>query len=146
MCETFKQYHYVESTLYRMCICSACVCKYEFLCMCTFLVALLPLSLTSVPSSSSSSRRPYGSHSVRHFAQRGVHGAGGGPSLRRWAQPVNAGEVPNELVEQAAAVLQGKSRDVIIRELQRTVSADSISSHKPLMRTYVHTQYLPMPM
>ena len=103
---------------------------------------------------SSSSRRPYGSHSMRHFLHRGGHGAGGGPGLRRWAQPVNAGEVPNELVEQAAAVLQGKSRDVIIRELQKTVSADSISNHKPLMHacvhtyihTYIHSTYIPMPM
>ena len=126
--------------------CAYVVRAYVSMNSCVCVPFLLPLSLTSVPSSSSSSRRPYGSHSVRHFAQRGVHGAGGGPSLRRWAQPVNAGEVPNELVEQAAAVLQGKSRDVIIRELQRTVSADSISNHKPLMRTYVHTQCLPMPM
>ena len=40
---------------------------------------------------------------------------------------MNAGEVPNELIEQAVAVLQGKSRDVIIRELQRTVSGDELS-------------------
>ena len=43
-------------------------------------------------------------------------------------------------------MLQGKSRDVIIRKLQRTVSADSISNHKPLMHacvhTYIHSTYL----
>lgn len=66
---------------------------------------------------------------MRHFLHRGGHGAGGGPALRRWAQPVNAGEVPNELIEQAAAVLQGKSRDVIIRELQRTVSTGPAHQH-----------------
>ena len=91
-----------------------------FLCSCV----LPDLLILSLPLPSSLHRRPYGSHSMRHFLHRGGHGAGGGPVLRRWSQPVNAGEVPNELIEQAAAVLQGKSRDVIIRELQRTVSAD----------------------
>ena len=33
-------------------------------------------------------------------------------------------EIPEELIEEAMAVLQGKSRDVVIRELQRTVSAN----------------------
>lgn len=90
-----------------------------------------------------SCRRPYGSHSMRHFLHRGGHGAGGGPALRRWAQPVNAGEVPNELIEQAAAVLQGKSRDVIIRELQRTVSTGptSILSDHSGVHTYTQNRH-----
>ncbi len=35
---------------------------------------------------------------------------------------VPAAEVPEDLIEEAMAVLQGKTRDVVIRELQRTVS------------------------
>lgn len=35
---------------------------------------------------------------------------------------IPASEVPEELIEEAMAVLQGKSRDVVIRELQKTVS------------------------
>ena len=36
--------------------------------------------------------------------------------------PIPSSLVPNELVDQCMAVLQGKSRSLIIRELQRTVS------------------------
>ena len=35
---------------------------------------------------------------------------------------IPASDVPEELVEEAMAVLQGKSREVVVRELQRTVS------------------------
>ena len=58
---------------------------------------------------------------MRHFFNRGGHG-GGSAVFRRWSQPISPSEIPDELVEQAMAVLQGKSRDVIIKELQRTVS------------------------
>ena len=37
--------------------------------------------------------------------------------------PIPSSLVPNELVDQCLAVLQGKSRSLIIRELQRTVSS-----------------------
>lgn len=42
--------------------------------------------------------------------------------LARVPNLIPAGEVPEDLIEEAMAVLQGKSRDVVIRELQRTVS------------------------
>ena len=41
--------------------------------------------------------------------------------VARWPI-VPASEVPDDLVDQAMAVLQGKSREAVIRELQRTVS------------------------
>ena len=41
--------------------------------------------------------------------------------LARVPSFVPAAEVPEDLVEEAMAVLQGKSREVVIRELQRTV-------------------------
>lgn len=129
-----------------------------FLCSCVLPEFPILSPFTLLPSFLH--RRPYGSHSMRHFLHRGGHGAGGGAVLRRWSQPVNAGEVPNELIEQAAAVLQGKSRDVIIRELQRTVSADAAicpvtttttmpsSAHMTYVPTYGHTYirtYLQVP-
>ena len=40
--------------------------------------------------------------------------------IARWPI-VPASEVPDDLVDQAMAVLQGKSREAVIRELQRTV-------------------------
>lgn len=36
--------------------------------------------------------------------------------------PLPSSLVPNELVDQCLSVLQGKSRSLIVRELQRTVS------------------------
>ena len=41
---------------------------------------------------------------------------------------VPASEVPDDLVDQAMAVLQGKSREAVIRELQRTVSKTRAAS------------------
>lgn len=41
--------------------------------------------------------------------------------IARWPI-IPASEVPDELVDQAMSVLQDKSRDMVIRELQRTVS------------------------
>lgn len=40
--------------------------------------------------------------------------------MARWPV-IPASEVPDDLVDQAMAVLQGKSREVVIRELQKTV-------------------------
>ena len=60
-----------------------------------------------------------------NFARRGriwLRRRGMGRSLvARWPI-VPASEVPDDLVDQAMAVLQGKSREAVIRELQRTVS------------------------
>ena len=66
------------------------------------------------------------SFNVGNFARRGriwLRRRGMGRSLiaTRWPV-VPASEVPDDLVEQAMAVLQGKSREAVIRELQRTVS------------------------
>ena len=46
---------------------------------------------------------------------------GGHGIVARWPM-IPAADVPDELVDQAMAVLQGKSREMVIRELQRTVS------------------------
>ena len=63
--------------------------------------------------------------SMGNFARRGriwLRRRGMGRSLvARWPI-VPASEVPDDLVDQAMAVLQGKSREAVIRELQRTVS------------------------
>ena len=45
--------------------------------------------------------------------------------VARWPI-VPASEVPDDLVDQAMAVLQGKSREAVIRELQRTVSCGGL--------------------
>lgn len=47
---------------------------------------------------------------------------------------VPASEVPDDLVDQAMAVLQGKSREAVIRELQRTVRRNTTSL---LLCTYI---------
>ena len=49
-----------------------------------------------------------------------------GRTLLSRAPVVPVSEIPEELIEEAMAVLQGKSRDVVIRELQRTVSMDRL--------------------
>lgn len=45
-----------------------------------------------------------------------------GRTLLSRAPVVPASEIPEELIEEALSVLQGKSREVVVRELQRTVS------------------------
>ncbi len=45
---------------------------------------------------------------------------GGHGIVARWPV-IPAGDVPDELVDQAMAVLQGKSKEMVIRELQKTV-------------------------
>lgn len=49
-------------------------------------------------------------------------GGGARGLIARWPV-IPASEVPDDLVDQAMSVLQDKSRDMVIRELQRTVSA-----------------------
>ena len=51
--------------------------------------------------------------------------------VARWPI-VPASEVPDDLVDQAMAVLQGKSREAVIRELQRTVSVSILTAVIPL--------------
>ncbi len=53
---------------------------------------------------------------------------GGHGIVTRWPV-IPAGDVPSELVDQAMAVLQGKSREMVIRELQKTVSAHTLYSY-----------------
>ena len=72
------------------------------------------------------------SFNMGNFARRGriwLRRRGMGRSLiaARWPV-VPASEVPDDLVEQAMAVLQGKSREAVIRELQRTVSGNIATS------------------
>ena len=73
------------------------------------------------------------SFNVGNFARRGriwLRRRGMGRSLiaaARWPV-VPASEVPEDLVDQAMAVLQGKSREAVIRELQRTVSINGAAS------------------
>ena len=73
-----------------------------------------------------------GSGSLR-VANRGrilLRRRGGGHGIvTRWPM-IPAGDVPDELVDQAMAVLQGKSREMVIRELQRTVSDLSLVSFR----------------
>ena len=73
--------------------------------------------------------------SVGNFARRGriwLRRRGMGRSLvARWPI-VPASEVPDDLVDQAMAVLQGKSREAVIRELQRTVSVSILTAVIPL--------------
>lgn len=45
-----------------------------------------------------------------------------GRTLLSRAPVVPVSEIPEELIEEALSVLQGKSREVVVRELQRTVS------------------------
>ena len=56
---------------------------------------------------------------------------------------IPASDVPEELVEEAMAVLQGKSREVVIRELQRTVSC-FVSFHSLLFHSDTN-QFIPPP-
>lgn len=47
-----------------------------------------------------------------------------GRTLIQRTPVVPASEIPEELIEEALSVLQGKSREVVVRELQRTVRID----------------------
>ena len=103
------------------------------LCLCSHSWGSL-LTGAAVPSSSigggSSGAGSGASFNVGNFARRGriwLRRRGMGRSLiaARWPI-VPASEVPDDLVDQAMAVLQGKSREAVIRELQRTVSRNSI--------------------
>ena len=69
---------------------------------------------------------------MRHLLLRSGHG-GGHAHLRRWSQPVSSSDVPEELIDQAMAVLQGKSREVIARELQTTVSPMGVVGYQMVL-------------
>lgn len=51
---------------------------------------------------------------IREMQRQGIYFA------RTFSTPIAASEVPEDLIEQCQTVLQGKSRQLIIRELQRT--------------------------
>lgn len=88
------------------------------------LIILLPLPLRHVWGALRSNH-PGSSGSGLRLSNRGriwLRRRGGARGLiARWPI-IPASEVPDELVDQAMSVLQDKSREMVIRELQRTVS------------------------
>lgn len=61
--------------------------------------------------------------------------------MTRWPM-IPAVNVPDELVSQALGVLQGVSREMVIRELQRTVSTDNIVDQTHPHSLYKQTQLI----
>ncbi len=100
-----------------LCECVVCACVLEGICIDVLLSSHVWGSLRpNHPGSSGSGLRLSNRGRIWLRRRGGARGL-----IARWPI-IPASEVPDELVDQAMSVLQDKSRDMVIRELQRTVS------------------------